>query len=208
MDRIAANARNQPPSATSSPVHKWQFDRYLRFRRRSRVGGGSSGSGTPPVPGGTLVGTPIRHPSQATGCSTRTRLGAWRGQVRVGRTADQTSPCFLSRFASVSGAETAREVSLSKLFSSRSWALALFAKLDGSTLRQRASGAETTPSRSPGAGLVVGMRENAGLALIRPVEASALVGGASPTWNSEYRRLRIMASNAGPPYAPLSFPFF
>ncbi len=40
-----------------------------------------------------------------------------------GRPAGVTSPCFLSRFASVSGAETAREVRLSKLFSSRRWAL-------------------------------------------------------------------------------------
>jgi len=48
------------------------------------------------------------------------------------------------------------------------------------TVRQRTADAETTPSRSPGAGLVGGMRENAGLALIRPVEASALVGGARP----------------------------
>ncbi len=44
-------------------------------------------------------------------------------------------------------------------------------------LHQRASDAETTPSRSPGARVVAHMRENADLALIRPVEASALVGG-------------------------------
>ncbi len=47
------------------------------------------------------------------------------------------------------------------------------------TVRQRATHAETTPSRSPGTGLVGRMRENADLALIRPVEASALVGEAS-----------------------------
>ena len=41
-------------------------------------------------------------------------------------------------------------------------------------LPKRASGAETALSRSPGAGLVLRMRENAALALIRPVEASAL----------------------------------
>ncbi len=63
-----------------------------------------------------------------------------------------------------------------------SWvgALALFTVLDGSTLRQRTADTETTPSRSLGAGVVVQMRENAGLALIRPVEASALVAGARP----------------------------
>ena len=43
---------------------------------------------------------------------------------------------------------------------------------------ERASGAETTPSRSPGAGVLGRMRENADLALIRPVEASTLLGGA------------------------------
>ena len=68
------------------------------------------------------------------------------------------------------------------LFSSRRWALSLFAQLDGLTLRQRTADAETTPSRSPGTGLVVQMRENVGLALIRPVEASALVGGACLGW--------------------------
>ena len=47
-------------------------------------------------------------------------------------------------------------------------------------LRQRTADAETTPSRSPGAGVVGGMREDAGLALIRPVEAGALVAGARP----------------------------
>ncbi len=46
-----------------------------------------------------------------------------------------------------------------------------------SPLRQRTADAATTPSRSLGAGVVVRMRENADLALIRPVEASALVGG-------------------------------
>jgi hypothetical protein len=45
-------------------------------------------------------------------------------------------------------------------------------------LHRRAADAETALPRSPGAGLVVRMRENAGLALIRPVKASALVGGA------------------------------
>ena len=60
-------------------------------------------------------------------------------------------------------------------------------------LRQRASDAETTPSRSPGAGLVVQMRENADLALIRPVEAGALVGGASPRLG-----MSIDASRLGP----------
>ena len=54
-------------------------------------------------------------------------------------------------------------------------------QLDGSTPRQRASDAEAAPSRSPGAGVLGRMRENAGLALIRPVEASTLVGGACPT---------------------------
>ncbi len=44
------------------------------------------------------------------------------------------------------------------------------------------------------------MRENADLALIRPVEASALVGGASGV-NVEYRRPRISTWNAGPPNA-------
>ena len=48
-----------------------------------------------------------------------------------------------------------------------------------SPLRQRTADAETALSRSPGAGLVVQMRENSGLALIRPVEASALLSGAS-----------------------------
>ncbi len=35
------------------------------------------------------------------------------------------------------------------------------------------------------------MRENADLALIRPVEASALVGGLVLGWDDEYRRLGI-----------------
>ncbi len=47
-------------------------------------------------------------------------------------------------------------------------------------LHQRASDAETTTFRSRGAGLDVRMRENAGLALIGPLEASALVGRARP----------------------------
>ena len=58
---------------------------------------------------------------------------------------------------------------------------------------QRAADAETALSRSPGAGLVVQMRENADLALIRPVEASALVVGASPTGI-----MSIDASGLGP----------
>ncbi len=58
-------------------------------------------------------------------------------------------------------------------------------------LRQRTADAETTPSRGPGAGLVVQMREKAGLALIRPVEASALVGGLVPGRDYGYRRLGI-----------------
>ncbi len=47
------------------------------------------------------------------------------------------------------------------------------------TVRQRASDAETTPSRGLGAGVLGRMREDAGLALIRPIEASALVREAS-----------------------------
>ena len=66
-------------------------------------------------------------------------------------------------------------------------------KLDGSTLHQPTADAETTPSRSPGIGVVVQMRENADLAFICPVEASALVGGASPTGI-----LSIDASGLGP----------
>ncbi len=50
--------------------------------------------------------------------------------------------------------------------------------MDGLTLRQRTADAETAPSRSPGAGVVVRRRENAGLALIRPAE-SKCAGGRS-----------------------------
>ena len=99
-----------------------------------------------------------------------------------GRPAGVTSPCFLSTFRSETGAESARG------------------------LHQRTADAETTPSRSLGAGVVGRMRENADLALIRPVEASALVGEGPAAWNFEYRCLRIRASIAGPPYA--QFPFF
>ena len=66
-------------------------------------------------------------------------------------------------------------------------------KLDGSTLHQPTADAETTPSGSPGIGVVVQMRENADLAFICPIEASALVGGASPTGI-----LSIDASGLGP----------
>ncbi len=73
------------------------------------------------------------------------------------RRAGVTSPCFLSKFASVPRAKMARKV--------------------GSRRRGPLS-------RSPGAGVVVRMRENADLALIRPVEASALVGRACPRLGS------------------------
>ena len=73
--------------------------------------------------------------------------------MRAGAARRRDLSRFLSTFRSVSSAESARG------------------------LHQRASDAETTPSRILGAGVVVRMRENADLALIHPVETSALVGG-------------------------------
>ncbi len=86
-------------------------------------------------------------------------------------------------------------------------ACGLFRESTHLVLRQRTANAETTPSRGLGAGVVVRMRENADLALIRPVEASVLVGGLVLGWDDEYRRLRIGNLDCWSAVCAVSFPF-
>jgi hypothetical protein len=74
-------------------------------------------------------------------------------------------------------------------------------------LRQRASDAETTLSRSPGAAVVGRMRENADLALICPIEASALLGEPALGRDYEYRRLRIRGLDSRSAQCAVSFLF-